>query len=584
VTESTLSQPAGRTNAGLPRSVWLAGWIAAAMAVDILFQRATGERTPGLFLLPAVIAIAAAAGPAAGLLAAVAAVVFAGVDLSQDGPLWRGPYDRAVRLAVLCATTMGAGWGVGRLRQRVLQLTAERVRHEVQTERDRAAARAANDDRAFASERAVLQQQRDRLADADRQSQRRVIDLIAAVPGVVWEATVDADGTVRVTFVSQYVQHLLGYEADRWMAAPDGWLSAVHPDDRAAVVTEIRRRCDADPSTSDAANGVDPPPLEFRCVAQDGTIRWVETRVVEVTGETGRCTGLRGVTLDVTARHQLDAALRDRAAELSAVAGRLQESNDELDQFAYVASHDLKAPLRGIANLSNWIEEDLGSDRLTDEARRQFDLLRGRVQRMERLIDGLLQYSQVGRTQGTVEWVDVGQLVAEVIDWVAPPARLRVTVGPGMPSFNADRLRLGQVLANLVANAVKHHGAGDGWVAITCRPVPSTGEVPNAYEFAVSDDGPGIDPRYHERIFGVFQTLQSRDKLEGTGVGLALVRKVVAAKGGAVAVESAVGRGATFRFTWPRVDPAQPVPPVGRAALRLGPTPPPSARMQEAAS
>jgi K+-sensing histidine kinase KdpD len=155
VTESTLSQPAGRTNAGLPRSVWLAGWIAAAMAVDILFQRATGERTPGLFLLPAVIAIAAAAGPAAGLLAAVAAVVFAGVDLSQDGPLWRGPYDRAVRLAVLCATTMGAGWGVGRLRQRVLQLTAERVRHEVQTERDRAAARAANDDRAFASERAT---------------------------------------------------------------------------------------------------------------------------------------------------------------------------------------------------------------------------------------------------------------------------------------------------------------------------------------------------------------------------------------------------------------------------------------------
>ena len=246
----------------------------------------------------------------------------------------------------------------------------------------------------------------------------------------------------------------------------------------------------------------------------------------------------------------MEHALRERATELAAVAGRLRESNDELDQFAYVTSHDLKAPLRGISNLSNWIEEDLGPDRLTPEARGQFDLLRGRVQRMERLIDGLLQYSRVGRTEVTVEWVDVGQLMAEVVDWVGPPPGVRVIVGPDMPSFNADRLRLGQVLANLVGNAVKH-GSPRGTVRVTCEPAAGG----DAYAFAVADDGPGIDARYHERIFGVFQTLNRRDQVEGTGIGLALVRKVVTAKGGTVGVESAPGQGATFRFTWPRVDP-----------------------------
>ena len=159
-----------------------------------------------------------------------------------------------------------------------------------------------------------------------------------------------------------------------------------------------------------------------------------------------------------------------------------------------------------------------------------------------------------------------------MVDWVGPPPAIRVTIGPDMPSFNCDRLRFGQVLANLVGNAVKHHGDTAGWVRVTCE--PAAGAV-DGFRFTVADDGPGIAPQYHEKIFGVFQTLQPRDRVEGTGIGLALVRKVVSAKGGTITVDSAVGRGAAFSFTWPRVDPGAHRP----AAASRRPVPPAQERL-----
>jgi PAS domain S-box-containing protein len=518
--------------------------MAVAIAVDLGFQRLTNDRAPGLFLLPAVILAGSLAGTRAAFAAAAVTVLFSAIDLSETGPLWRPPYDRAARLAVLCVTAPTVAVVVGVLRRRVHELTAERV----EAERSRATAAVG---RAFATERHGLERQRDALVDTDRQNQRRLADLIAAVPGVVWEAAVEADGELRVVFISRFVQDLLGYDVRRWTESRDLWWTAIHADDRDRVRQWIAAACGNRTAAAPHA-----APAEYRWVAESGAIVWVETRLSVVPGPDGqgRCVAVRGVTSDITARHRLEHALNERAIELDAVARRLRESNDELDQFAYVTSHDLKAPLRGISNLSNWIEEDLGPDRLTAEARGQFNLLRGRVQRMEKLIDGLLQYSRVGRTATEVEWVDVAQLMDEVIDWVAPPPTVRIDVGPDMPSFNADRLRLGQVLANLVGNAVKH-GPAQGVIHVTCRPVAD-----DLFEFAVADDGPGIDPRYHERIFGVFQTLNRRDKVEGTGIGLALVRKVVLAKGGTVRVDSLPDRGATFRFTWPRVDPTAAVP------------------------
>ncbi len=527
--------------------------MAAAIGLDLAVQRVTHDVAPGLFLLPAVIAVTLWGGLSAGIAAAAVVVAFAAVDLCEAGPLLRPPYDRAVRLAVLCLSVPAVAVAMSVVRQRVQARNAGCVR----AERDRADAGS----RAFVAEREALIRQRDMLAVTDRQTQRRLADLIAAVPGVVWEAVVDGPN-LRVAFISRFIEPLLGYAADRWTGSTDLWTVAVHPVDRDRVRRWLDAACDAGSVGTDGAD-----PIEFRWVGQDGREVWVETRLsaVPALSPGGRCVALRGVTSDITARKHLERAVAERAADLAVTATKLRERNEELDQFAYVTSHDLKAPLRGIGNLSTWIEEDLGPDRVPPESHDQFELLRGRVRRMERLIDGLLEYSRVGRTAVSVEWVDVGQLVAEVIDWVGPAPAVRVTVAPGMPAFNADRLRLGQVLANLIGNAVKHGGSG---VRVCCD--PATGG--EGFEFAVTDDGPGIDARYHDRIFGVFQTLQPRDKVEGTGIGLALVRKVVAGKGGTVSVESAVGRGATFRFTWPRVDPAAAPPARRRAALQEVPS------------
>ncbi|GMR07211.1 MAG: hypothetical protein BMS9Abin26_0213 [Gammaproteobacteria bacterium] len=234
--------------------------------------------------------------------------------------------------------------------------------------------------------------------------------------------------------------------------------------------------------------------------------------------------------------------LEERIAERTA---ELERSNKELDQFAYVTSHDLKAPLRAIANLSQWIEEDI-SEQLTDDTRKQMDLLRGRVKRMEALIDGILRYSRVGRIDVDIETVDVAKMLDEIIESQVPPVGLSIDIGPDMPVFDAASVRLQQVFANLISNAIKYHHREDGHIEIT---VADSAEF---YEFIVADDGPGIAPEFHEKIFQIFQTLQAKDTRESTGVGLTLVKKIVEEQGGTIRVESTEGQGATFRFSWPK--------------------------------
>lgn len=223
----------------------------------------------------------------------------------------------------------------------------------------------------------------------------------------------------------------------------------------------------------------------------------------------------------------------------------LERSNRELDHFAYVTSHDLKAPLRAIASLAQWIEEDLADD-LTSEGKEQLEMLRGRVRRMEGLINGILEYSRIGRIDADVEEVDVGSLIREITDMIEVREGLRIEVQDGLPTLRTKRVRLQQVFANLITNAVKYHDKPTGVVRV------GVNEVGNRYEFFVSDDGPGIAPRFQKKVFMIFQTLQARDQVESTGVGLALVKKIVEGEGGVVNLESEEGAGTTFRFTWPR--------------------------------
>jgi light-regulated signal transduction histidine kinase (bacteriophytochrome) len=248
---------------------------------------------------------------------------------------------------------------------------------------------------------------------------------------------------------------------------------------------------------------------------------------------------------------QADEALyevRDKLAQtttiLNQTRGELEKRTRELEQFAYVASHDLKAPIRAIANLSQWIEDDI-SDQLDEENLYQMQLLRGRVYRLEALMEGLLQYSRVGRLKANPERVDVEALLRQVIDTLEPSPQFTIEIASGMPTLLTECLPLQEVFTHIISNAIKHHPSPTGTVRIDVR------EQADAYEFAVTDDGEGIAPQFQERVFVIFQTLQARDEVENTGIGLAIVKKIVESRGGIIQVESQEGRGARFSFTWP---------------------------------
>jgi signal transduction histidine kinase len=223
--------------------------------------------------------------------------------------------------------------------------------------------------------------------------------------------------------------------------------------------------------------------------------------------------------------------------------GALEKTNRDLDQFAYVASHDLKAPLRGIGNLAQWIEEDLG-DKMDARAREHMQLLRGRVVRLENLIGGILAYSRAGRDKGDLVEVDVRAIAAEAWELISPPPTAHLALPPELPRPVAPRTQFQQVLMNLFGNAVKYNEGREVHIEIGGR------RDERGYEFFVRDDGVGIAPEYHDRIWGLFQTLERRDKMESTGIGLSVVRKIVESHGGHTWVQSQPGSGATFYFTW----------------------------------
>lgn len=238
----------------------------------------------------------------------------------------------------------------------------------------------------------------------------------------------------------------------------------------------------------------------------------------------------------------LNATLEQQVDERT---NELQRSNQDLDQFAYIASHDLKAPLRAIDHLSTWVMEDVGH-LLPERSQEHLAKMRSRIMRMEGLLDDLLTYSRAGRFRGDPITVDVNELAARVIDTVSPPEDFRVSVEGDLPTLHTYAAPLETVLRNLVGNAIKHHNKPEGSVRISAT------ETDEMIEFAVADDGPGIDPAFHERIFQMFQTLRPRDQVEGSGIGLAVVEKIVTSVGGTVRIESSPGQGATFYFTWPR--------------------------------
>lgn len=240
----------------------------------------------------------------------------------------------------------------------------------------------------------------------------------------------------------------------------------------------------------------------------------------------------------------LSASMNIMSRKLSENISELETQNAELNQFAYVVSHDLKAPLRGIHNVVQWVLEDLG-DKLGPELKAYFDIIQQRTRRMEDLINGILAYART-REKTAYELVDLHDMLKEITEALVPRT-FKVDL-VDLPKIYTDRIKLEQVFTNLVSNAVKAVRRPLGHIIVSCH------EFGAYYKFSVSDNGIGISPEYHEKIFEIFQTLREKGEEESTGIGLAITKKILDDKQCRIEVNSDSGAGATFTFTWPRID------------------------------
>ena len=349
----------------------------------------------------------------------------------------------------------------------------------------------------------------------------------------------DWDLTTGQIYFSSRWKSMLGYTGDEVEDNFKALQSLIHPDDLGDAL---------DNWTSCMEGETNAFAIEYRLCTKQGRYRWIECRGLAQLSIEGEPIRIAGSHTDITERKQAYTELQQMTEVLATQAAELDLSNKELEQFAYIASHDLKAPLRAIANLSQWIEEDL-DEVMTDDTRKQMALLRGRVQRMEGLINGVLQYSRVGRIDMEIEEVDVAELLDEILDGLAPPAGFNIDIAPDMPVIQTARIPLSQVFSNLLSNAIKYHDRPES-AQITVS-VKSLNDM--TYEFTVTDNGPGIAPEYHDKVFQIFQTLNARDTIESTGVGLTVVKKIVEQLGGEIKLDSAEGEGSSFSFSIPKI-------------------------------
>jgi light-regulated signal transduction histidine kinase (bacteriophytochrome) len=224
---------------------------------------------------------------------------------------------------------------------------------------------------------------------------------------------------------------------------------------------------------------------------------------------------------------------------------KLEKTEQDFKDFVYIISHDLKAPLRGIKALTDWLSADYG-DKFDAEGKEQLKMLTSRVDRMNNLLEGVLQYSRIGRITEQKVQINLNELVKEIIESLAAPEQIKITIENQLPVIVSEPSRIRQVFENLLSNAVRFMGKPEGLVKV------SSCEQDGYWKFSVSDTGPGIEEQHFEKIFRLFQTLQAKDLFESTGAGLTITKKIVELYGGKIWLTSKVGEGSTFFFTLPK--------------------------------
>lgn len=251
------------------------------------------------------------------------------------------------------------------------------------------------------------------------------------------------------------------------------------------------------------------------------------------------------LTQNREALSELMSALKQQKEEAENKSKELTKSNKELDEFTYVVSHDLKAPLRGIDQLASWIEEDIDSDKMEDVSK-HLTAIRQRIYRLEKLLIDLLEYSKVGRHEEKLTQVNSQELIQNVFMLNAPSSACKLSFGSAFPKKLDVTAQFELIIRNLIGNAIKHSNRENLHIEFNCT------EQADAFTFSIKDNGPGIEAKHFDQIFKMFKTLEPRDKVEGSGMGLALIKKVVNTYGGSVYVKSELGQGSTFFFDWPK--------------------------------
>ena len=374
----------------------------------------------------------------------------------------------------------------------------------------------------------VIIRQRKQVEQALRDSEAKYSALVEqANDGVV----IVQDGACK--FANKAMAEISGYSPEKMLETPFSEILAPESSDLMAQIRE-----------SSAAGKNAPIVYEAKIICADGTPKEVEISASAIQYE-GRLAGM-GIARDVTERKQAEHMLRQQAQDLA-------RSNSELEQFAYVASHDLQEPLRMVASYVKLLERRY-RDKLDADANDFIGFAVDGANRMHLLINALLAYSRVGTHGKPFEPIDCITVVNEAL------ANLRAAIGESdaevtcdeLPTVMADHSQLVQLLQNLIANAIKFRSVETPHVHISAE------RAGNDCTFAVRDNGIGIDPKYADRVFVIFQRLHDREEYAGAGIGLAICKKIVERHGGRIWVESELGQGATFRFTIPASGGEQP--------------------------
>jgi hypothetical protein len=351
--------------------------------------------------------------------------------------------------------------------------------------------------------------------------QQEMTALVASTDDTI--LTKGLDGVIRSW--NPAAERLLGYRTDEIVGQP---ITRLIPEDRqeeeSMILDQVRR-------------GERVSHFETVRRRKDGSLVDVALTISPILDRAGRIVGASKIMRDITERKHVE-------AELLRMNKDLEEKNKELDEFVYTASHDLRAPLNGVNTIVQWIIDDDGS--LAAESRARLMLIMGRIERMKRLLSDIRDYARAGElSEPSGEALTASALVADIVATADVPVGFSIRSDPSLGAVLVSRVPLQQVLHNLIGNAIKHHHRETGVVTVS---VEALGPQ---LRFSVVDDGPGIPAEFRESIFAMFKTLKPRDEVEGSGMGLAIVRKIVGRMGGNCGIEATGGGGASFWFDWP---------------------------------